>query len=45
VGVLFQNSWGVDWPSPAANGFACLTESRATPDGAAAPVIVTASEE
>ena len=38
VGVLFQNSWGVDWPTPAANGLACLTESRATPDGAAAPV-------
>jgi len=45
VGVLFQNSWGVDWPAPGGNGLACLTESRATPDGAAAPVIVTASEE
>ena len=45
VGVLFQNSWGVDWPSPGANGLAVLTESRATPDGAAAPVIVTASEQ
>ena len=39
VGVLFMNSWGVDWPTPAANGLACLTESRATPDGAAAPVV------
>jgi hypothetical protein len=44
VGVLFQNSWGVDWPTPGANGLACLTESRGTPDGAAAPVIVTASD-
>ena len=42
VGVLFQNSWGVDWPTPGANGLACLTESRATPDGAAAPIVVTA---
>jgi hypothetical protein len=42
VGVLFQNSWGVDWPTPGANGLACLTESRATPDGAAAPIMVTA---
>ena len=39
VGVLFMNSWGVDWPTPAANGLACLIESRATPDGAAAPVV------
>jgi len=39
VGVLFQNSWGVDWPSPAANGFACLDESSATPDGAAAAIM------
>jgi hypothetical protein len=39
VGVLFMNSWGVDWPTPGANGLACLTEDRATPDGAAAPVI------
>ncbi len=38
VGVLFQNSWGVDWPTPAANGLACLVEDLATPDGAAAPV-------
>ena len=38
VGVVFENSWGLDWPTPAANGLACLTESRATPDGAAAPV-------
>lgn len=45
VGVLFQNSWGVDWPAAGANGLACLTEDRGTPDGAAAPVIVTASEE
>jgi hypothetical protein len=40
VGALFQNSWGVDWPTPGANGFAVLTESRATPDGAAAPIVV-----
>ncbi len=45
VGVLFQNSWGVDWPTPGANGLAALTESRATPDGAAAPIIVTQSDE
>ncbi len=45
VGVLFQNSWGVDWPTRGANGLACLTESRATPNGAAAPIIVTASDE
>ncbi len=44
VGVLFQNSWGRDWPTPGANGLAVLTERKATPDGAAAPVIVTASE-
>ena len=36
VGILFQNSWGVAWPTPGANGLACLTESRATPDGAGA---------
>ncbi len=45
VGVMFQNSWGVDWPTAGANGLACLTEDRGTPDGAAAPIIVTASEE
>ncbi len=45
VGVLFLNSWGVDWPTPGANGLACLTESKATPDGAAAPIIVTVSDE
>jgi hypothetical protein len=44
VGVLFQNSWGVDWPKPGANGFATLTERKATPNGAAAPMIVTASD-
>ena len=41
VGVLFQNSWGTDWPTAGANGFATLTERKATPDGAACPVIVT----
>ena len=45
VGVLFQNSWGEDWPTPGANGLACLTEGKATPDGAAAPIIVAASDE
>src|SRR5208337_2826804 len=45
VGVLFQNSWGADWPTPGANGFATLTERKATPDGAAAPIIVTVSDE
>ena len=44
VGVLFQNSWGVDWPTVGANGFATLTESKATPDGAAAPILVTVSD-
>ena len=44
VGVLFMNSWGVDWPTPGANGLACLTEDLATPDGAAAPIIVTACD-
>ena len=39
VGVLFQNSWGADWPSPGANGYAILVESLATPDGAAAPFL------
>jgi hypothetical protein len=41
VGVLFQNSWGVDWPTAGANGFSILTERKATPDGAAVPWIVT----
>jgi hypothetical protein len=40
VVVLFQNSWGVDWPTPGANGFACLTEKLGTPDGAASPILV-----
>lgn len=39
VGVLFQNSWGVDWPTKGANGLAILTEGRATPDGAASPIL------
>ena len=39
VGILFQNSWlQGDWPRVGDNGFAILTESRATPDGAAAPI-------
>lgn len=38
VGVLFQNSWGKDWPTPAGNGLALLDERHATPDGAAVPV-------
>ena len=37
--LLCMNSWGVDWPSPGANGLFCLTESRGTPDGAAAPLL------
>ena len=45
VGVLFQNSWGADWPTPGANGLACLTESRGTPDGAAAPIVVTVCDD
>jgi hypothetical protein len=42
-GVIFQNSWGHDWPTQGANGYSVLTESKATPDGAASPLIVTAS--
>ena len=42
-GVRFQNSWGVDWPSKGANGLATLTEAKATPDGAGAPLVATAS--
>ena len=45
VGVLFQNSWGVDWPKPGANGYATLTEAKATPDGAGAPVLTSCSEQ
>ena len=41
VGVLFENSWGEDWPTKGMEGFACLTENYATPDGAASPVGVT----
>ena len=33
-----QNSWGVDWPTPGANGIAVLTESR-DPNGAASPTL------
>jgi hypothetical protein len=44
VGVLFQNSWGSDWPTKGANGFATLSEAKATPSGAAAPLIATFSE-
>lgn len=41
VGVLFQNSWGTDWPNAGDNGYAVLVEQLATPDGAAAPTIAT----
>jgi hypothetical protein len=41
VGILIQNSWGPHWPARNANGYAVLVESLATPDGAAAPIIVT----
>jgi hypothetical protein len=41
VGILFQNSWGPDWPTPGANGYAVLTEQLATTDGAAVPLIAT----
>lgn len=40
IGVLFQNSWGPDWPSKGENGYAVLTEAFATPDGAGVPIIV-----
>jgi len=43
VGVLFINSWGKDWPTPGANGLSVLTERKATPDGAAAPLITVYS--
>ena len=40
VGILMQNSWlQGDWPRKGDNGLAILTESLATPDGAAAPII------
>lgn len=39
IGILIQNSWGQDWPSLRANGYAVLVEQLATPDGAASPVI------
>ena len=38
-GVLFENSWGIDWPTAGANGFAILTKRMATPDGAASPIV------
>ena len=41
VGVLFQNSWGADWPTEGENGYAVLTEATATPDGAGVPIITT----
>lgn len=41
--ILIQNSWGRDWPNEGDNGFSLLSESRATPDGAAVPLIVTAA--
>jgi hypothetical protein len=44
-GVLFQNSWGVDWPTAGAHGFSVLTESKATPDGAGAPIMVSPDVE
>ena len=44
VGVLFQNSWGDDWPTAGAMGYATLTEKKATPDGAASPVLVTVDQ-
>lgn len=42
-GVLFQNSWGPDWPTAGANGFAILTQDMGTPDGAASPIITVDS--
>jgi hypothetical protein len=42
-GVLFQNSWGDDWPTQGARGYSVLSESKATPDGAASPIVVTAA--
>lgn len=42
-GVLMQNSWGT-W-NGSEYGFATLQERKATPDGAACPIIVTPSEE
>jgi len=41
LGVLFQNSWGPDWPSPLANGYAVLEASLCVGGGAAVPEIVT----
>ena len=39
-GVIIHNSWGEDWED---NGRGVLTESRATPDDAVSPRVVTAS--
>ena len=40
VGILINNSWGKNWGR---NGRSVLTESKATPDDAIAPKVVTAS--
>jgi len=42
VGVLFYNSWGLSYGD---HGMGILTERKATPDGAAAPVHVEYSEK
>ena len=41
VAVVFQNTWGNEWPRPGDNGFAILSENVATPDGAAVPILIS----
>ena len=44
VGVLARNSWGTSWPGIqglTSDGWFCLDEDSATPDGAASPIVVT----
>ena len=47
VGVLARNSWGTDWPGIAglvSDGWFCLDEDSATPDGAASPIVVSLAQ-
>lgn len=43
-GVRFRNSWGNDWPTAGAGGYAVFPEGKGTPDEAYAPRQVTASD-
>ena len=47
VGVLARNSWGKDWPNVpgvSQDGWFCLDEDSASPDGAAAPIVVNLAQ-